>query len=334
MPLSAGAFWFSFLALLAMGFLPSIPVRWGLLGLALFLSLGKAATSLNILLDRSYYEEPPKVLGELTQKGRFFFSPPLMRDATRLQGPSMPEAYDTAKQKMYPDWPLTFGREEAPIYNTLQLRNSLDWALRAFQYSLPHSRKVLDYLGIRYVFGKTRFKDLKPHFILKDETGSAVLEVSENPNPLPKWFSIQKAIPASPTLEEDFAKAAQTHLDYGKECFVGDDSKTGTYQARKAGCFLQGPNRLELEATGAGKTLLVSSETAYPGWKAAVNGQAREVETINHSFRGILLKDGETHARFSFEPSTFRLGLFCALVICAFWTFLIFRRYWVPSIGG
>ena len=332
-PLPEGAFWLSFAFLLLAGIAPSIPWRWGFLGAALVLSLGTAAYGINILLDRSYYEKPPQLLLGLNQKGRLFFSPPLMKESVRLQGTGMAEAYDMAKQKMYPDWPLAFGKEEVPLYNTLQLRNSSAWTSEAFRYSLDHSRKVLDYLDVRYIFGKTQFGDLKPGPSLKDGQGLTVLETSENTTPLPKWFSVAKAVPAGASLEEDFTKAASTRMDYSKVCLMEGLLKEVRYQPRRLEYMPEGPNRLEVEADGKGKALIVSSETAYPGWRARVDGQERPLETINHSFRGIQLNEGETKVAFSFEPATFRLGLFIAWVVCGFWMLLFLKSLFLSRAG-
>ncbi|HJT25394.1 MAG TPA: hypothetical protein VJ873_12530, partial [bacterium] len=290
--------------------------RWAFLTLALGLSLGSAAHSINILLDKSYYEKPPSTLAFLPKPGRIFFTPPLLKEAVLLQGDNMEAAYEAAKEKLYPNWPLEFGREEVPLYNTLQLKNSFDWTFKAFQYSAPYSRKVLDYLGVRYVFGKNKFQDFKK----VTDTGE-VVEISENSKLLPKWFSVSKALPAGPTVDDDFALASKIATDYSKECFVEDPSEAGPYHFRVVSVQRSCPTRLELTADGRGKALIVSSETAYPGWKLRVNGRERPVETINHSFRGMVLYDGETKASFSFEPVTFRLGFFLSLLVCGFWVF-------------
>jgi hypothetical protein len=140
----------------ALLYLKEPKVRWALLGLSVFLSLFWPAQSLNILLDRSYYEATPSTLQGLNESGRLFFTPPLLARSIHLQGSDMKDAYEGAKTYAYPNWPLAYGREEAPIYNTLQLRHSSDWAFGAFRISPWLSRDVLDYLGIRYLFGKAR----------------------------------------------------------------------------------------------------------------------------------------------------------------------------------
>ena len=73
-PLSPWAFWISLgLAGLA-PWLRNDCYRWGLLVVALGLSLGTASLSLNILLDRSYYEKPPQTMESIPKSGRLFYT--------------------------------------------------------------------------------------------------------------------------------------------------------------------------------------------------------------------------------------------------------------------
>lgn len=296
----------------AAAFFVSPLLRWGAILASLALSLGWEASGINILLDRSYYEKPPSVLAALPKPGRIFFTPPLLLEAKVLQGNDMEQAYETAKQKLYPNWPLGFGREESPIYNTLQLKSTFDWTFKVFQYSLKQSRNATDYLGIRYVFGKATFKDFK-----KIDAGG-VAEAYENPTPLPKWYSVLRA-------EGIWTKRKSGTLNYGQECLIANPDHSGDYHPRRVDAKSWKPNGLEIVAEGKGKALVVSSETAYPGWRASVNGHERPLETVNQCFRGIVLNDGETKASLAFEPTTFRLGLFIALTVCGFWILKLFQ---------
>ena len=320
-PLHLFAFIFSFLFSLGSFWMSAGTGRKLLLGAAFLLSLGPSAYGLNILLDRSYYDQPPSSLAPLSKPGRFFFTPPLLAQSSRLRGRDMEDAYETAKQDLYPNWPLAYGREEAPIYNTLQDRDSFAWTFLAFQRSAAHSRKVLDYLGVRYLFGKNSFKDFKP--IQVDKEFQA--EISENPSPFQKWFSVREAFAAGPSLEGDFERADLSSMDYGKECWIGDPNHAGRYEPRKVLEGSRGANFVRLSALGMGKALLASSETNDPGWKARVEGRKKTVEWINHAFRGVLLEDGETQVVFSYEPESFRLGLFLALLVCGFWGGLLLK---------
>ena len=114
-------------------------------------------------------------------------------------------------------------------------------------------------------------------------------------------------------------------MNYGTTCFVEDPALAGNYRPRKVEEIDRTPQRVDFKIEGQGKCLLVSSETAYPGWTARVEGQPRSLERVNHVFRGLLLNDGESHAVISYAPVSFRLGLFLSLLVCAFWSAGFFR---------
>jgi hypothetical protein len=293
-------------------------LKWVMVLGALGLSLGPAAYSLNMTLDRAYYEKPPLVLSQLNKPGRLFFSPVLLGDAVRLQGQNMGDAYEGAKQSLYPNWPLAYGKEEVPIYNTLQLEASFAWTFQVFQHSLAQSRKALNLLGIRYVFGLSHFKDLKE---ISQTYGG--VKVFENPSPFPRWFSLSKAVTACPTTDEDFIKADHDNMNYGAVGFIENPAQAGNYEKRQVDEISRTINSVQVRARGRGRALLVSSETESPGWKVWVNGNFRPVEKINHAFRGVVLNEGEEKATFKYEPLSFKLGLFCALMICGFWAGLM-----------
>jgi Bacterial membrane protein YfhO len=327
-PFFPRAFWISLGLLAAVPAVRSGWARWGLLAAALGFSLGFPASSLNILLNRSYYDHPPLALERMTDPGRLFFTPPLLASSVRLQGASMAEAYEDAKQWVYPNWPLAYGREEVPVYNTLQSRELFAWTFDAFRLSKDYSRKVLDYLGIRYLFGKNEFRNFR-----KITAAGSPADIAENPHPMPKWFSVEKAVPAGISQEADFESAEKSGMDYSKECFIADPAKAGNYLPRKVEEEAPWPTRLFLDAQGKGRALLASSESYDPGWKAwAWDGSSRRklaVEKVNDAFRGVVLRPGETRVEFLYEPAAFRLGLFISLVVCALWAFLGFREWTV-----
>ena len=314
-PLSLWSFGLS----LGLGLLAAAPAwftprwRWSFLILSLLVSLGQAATSVNILLDRSYYDQPPRALAALEKPGRLFDSPRVLEQAKILEGDSMAGAYAGAKESLYPDWPLAFGREEAQVYNSLYLAGPDNWVWASLSFSKANSRSVMDYLDVRYLLGPSHFADFKP---LKN-TGSP-LAISENPSPLPKWFSVRKAIAAS-ELEADFKKASAGPWNYGSTCFVENAARAGVYPVHSVTETARSPQRVELRSVGRGPALLASSETAYPGWVARVEGQTRPLEMVNHVFRGLYLSDGESRVVLSYEPAAFRFGLFLCLLVWALW---------------
>ncbi|MGH7739146.1 MAG: hypothetical protein ACREL1_03270 [bacterium] len=321
LPLTSWSFGLS----LALGLLAGAPRgiaprwRWFLLTLSLLVSLGQAATSVNILMKRSYYDQTPSALAEMGKPGRLFYAPSVLAQSKKLKGASMAQAYEAAKESLYPNWPLAYGREEAQVYNSLYLAAADNWVWTSLHFSKAQSRAVMNYLDVRYLLGPNRFKDFKP--VARVAGG---LEIEENPTALPKWTSVRQAW-QDVGLAGDFKKASGQAWNYAVDCFVSKPSLAGIYPPNRVREISRRPGRVELLASGNGPALLVSSETVYPGWKAWVEGEPRPLVVVNRVFQGLDLRNGERHVILSYAPDSFRLGLFVCLLVLAFWTVGWFR---------
>ena len=77
-------------------------------------------------------------------------------------------------------------------------------------------------------------------------------------------------------------------------------------------------NRLSahIETTTSG--LLLLNDTFFPGWRAQVNQIPKELLEVNYLFKGILLTPGRYEVIFSYEPFSYKLGVFITL-----WTFMM-----------
>jgi hypothetical protein len=63
-----------------------------------------------------------------------------------------------------------------------------------------------------------------------------------------------------------------------------------------------------------GERLLVATETFYPGWRAYVDGQQRQIETVAGTFCGVRVDDGDREVRLVFVPESVQVGIFVTLV--------------------
>ena len=76
--------------------------------------------------------------------------------------------------------------------------------------------------------------------------------------------------------------------------------------------------------------LLVLADSFYPGWRAYVDGEEKEILRANLFFRGILLPAGEHMVEFHYEPRSFTIGLIVSLttLLCiVVWSvYRIFKR--------
>lgn len=67
-------------------------------------------------------------------------------------------------------------------------------------------------------------------------------------------------------------------------------------------------NSVELKTRCAEKSILVASESWYPGWKALVDGNEESILKADYVLRAVPIKAGEHTVRFEYRPLSFRAG--------------------------
>lgn len=67
--------------------------------------------------------------------------------------------------------------------------------------------------------------------------------------------------------------------------------------------WLEGSNHsVRLEVDAPERSLLVVTDTWYPGWRATVDGDPASIERVNWRFRGVYLEPGGHSVRFDYRP--------------------------------
>jgi uncharacterized membrane protein YfhO len=61
-------------------------------------------------------------------------------------------------------------------------------------------------------------------------------------------------------------------------------------------------------------TLLVVSDTFFPGWKVFVDGKKEKVLHANYHFRAVTLPPGSHQVEFVYDPWSFKLGVLGSLI--------------------
>jgi hypothetical protein len=92
---------------------------------------------------------------------------------------------------------------------------------------------------------------------------------------------------------------------------------------------------IEIATTAKCSGFLVLADAWYPGWRAEVNGEAETIYPANVAFRGVPVPAGTSSVRFTYEPSSFRIGLLVAFIglgTFAAWAGVVrFRRRRPPT---
>jgi hypothetical protein len=70
------------------------------------------------------------------------------------------------------------------------------------------------------------------------------------------------------------------------------------------------PTRVELTATLETPGIVVLADVFYPGWKLTVDGQPATAYRVNRMMRGAALPAGTHKLVYTYDPASFRIGLF------------------------
>ena len=74
---------------------------------------------------------------------------------------------------------------------------------------------------------------------------------------------------------------------------------------------------MELAVESRGSSLLVASETHYPGWKAWVDDEAVPIHRVDIALRGVVVPAGAHRLRMEFQPVVLWIGLAISLATAA-----------------
>jgi hypothetical protein len=75
-------------------------------------------------------------------------------------------------------------------------------------------------------------------------------------------------------------------------------------------------NQLSLRVEAERESILVLSDTYYPGWKVFVNGREEKILRANYNFRAVPLSKGVHQVEFHYNPISFKLGAGLTVVGC------------------
>lgn len=93
-----------------------------------------------------------------------------------------------------------------------------------------------------------------------------------------------------------------------------------------------GPDRITIRADSDRPAMLVLRDVAAPGWTVSVNGEATEVLTVDHAFRGVVVPLGESEVTFTYAPRALKLG--ALLMVVGVLAILYWAWAWATRRGG
>lgn len=152
------------------------------------------------------------------------------------------------------------------------------------------------------------------------------LDIFINKNALPRSFVVHQALALSPSdLRMTLTDPAR--FDPGRTLLFEEGDVPEQLLALGRGRGARGPEAVRFERRDAQMVLLTTrlfspgwlffSDAYYPGWRARVDGIETRIFRANLVFRAVFLTEGERRVSFSYQPASFRVGLWAALATLA-----------------
>jgi len=182
---------------------------------------------------------------------------------------------------------------------------------------------TLDLLGVKYVCVPKGDLALPEAAFSSFEYRSSdeFMTIYENPRALPMFWGVSTLEPGS--LEEFWARLASGKLDVARSAMLTQQPppplKPNYSLPDRVEIRGVSGNRLDLRVETAADSFLASSQLAYPGWRAWIDGRSATLHEINGLFLGLEIPPGKHAIHLRFIPLTLCIGLlFAAMVILLF----------------
>jgi Bacterial membrane protein YfhO len=211
--------------------------------------------------------------------------------------------------------PSASGISPLALENTIQLRLFLHDGNRAgWYYPLEKlDSPVLDLMNVRYVL--TRANDVPRLSAIPKFRHVASLpgtELFENTAVLPRFYFVRRVRQVA-ALAEAHALIEHGKIDF-RDTAIADQpidlpAADSAVPPGEVTVTQYEPSRIKLSLRASRTSLLVLSETYYPGWKAWIDGQPSTIYPVDIALRGVVVPAGAHQLRMEFRPAILPLSL-------------------------
>lgn len=196
-----------------------------------------------------------------------------------------------------------------------------DRSVVTFPKNGEHTNKALDLLGIKYIAYRVSDGRAPWAFPYWEYPDGKLVElfhdgkytIFENTQHLPKAYVVSNVVQGESDekilktlFDEDFDSSQSAIIERQSNVKGGADNGTVAITSYSN-------NSVLLNANLSRESLVVLGDVLYPGWKAYVDGEKREIERVNYIFRGVFVSQGEHKIEFKYEPESFEKGIWFML---------------------
>jgi hypothetical protein len=178
-------------------------------------------------------------------------------------------------------------------------------AVRTYHEVKDLTRPFLNFLAVRHVIAPRTMEPPPGWRVLFEERGARLFE---NPHALPRVF-----VPRNVRYVSDLDAAVEemrSAADFSDVAWVFSrdlppqtvPNGAATLETRRTGAHY------DVRVRSEGGTRIVVSESAWPGWRAYVDGHRVRIELANRSFLSVHVPPGDHHVRLVYLPQAFVNG--------------------------
>ncbi|MEM7029662.1 MAG: YfhO family protein [Chloroflexota bacterium] len=300
--------------------LPHIVIGFVLIELLLIYGRGYQVVPKITLMHRADWMEA-------VQSGRMY---------RKISSTDLYHLHDNALPPYLANVNLYYDLADVGLYNPLGLRDyydllgplsSVDLAFGLHPVSnqvLADWRNILDALSVTFIVSQTPLTLPKTNLLFADGTRY----VYQNQQALPRAYLVSSYIEAKqgePITEQllspTFDPVKQVILDQPVPEMVRRNNK---YLYGVANIIQDHPHKMRIQTDASTATLLVLTDTYYPGWQAYIDDQPKTMYRANGVFRAVYVPPGLHEVTFRYVPTQMWLGVgLAALIINALFIWLL-----------
>ena len=214
------------------------------------------------------------------------------------------------------EFPSANGNDPFALIRLMQVRLSFcSGVLWGRFYEIDHpDSPILKLLNVRYV--------IAAHVLEKPGHLTKALElpgahIYENPGVLPRFFLVGRVRLAS-KMDQALAILRSPDFDVRTEAVVETPvALSGAPAGGSVRVLAYSPREFELETDAPAPAFLVTSETAYPGWHAWIDGQPRAPVLTDVAFRGLPVPAGRHIVKMRYDPELLSRSAWISLAALA-----------------
>ncbi len=220
-----------------------------------------------------------------------------------------------------PLYPGRYG--EFVKYIDLGRKEKGDRSVVNFPYHSERTDKAINFLGVKFIphkrsdSGKVWAFPFQEHnedrfgLVYEDEA----YQVFENKEAFPRAFVVNDYVVEENDLvilEKMFDE--DTNLRQTVILEKNPQIESSASISAKIEIIEYSNNHVGIGVETDSESILVLTDNYYPGWKAYVNDIEVEILRANYTFRAIIVPSGKSNVRFVYEPKSFKIGVYAAIL--------------------